>query len=85
MPSDRGNSSIHVISFLLWSIYDCLFSFFHVCLRVMKIADLGQKIMQILKMAVNLLSEHFLAINLQHLFINCSMCMKMDNRSSSRS
>ena len=56
LPSDKGNPSIHVIFrgvspkilFLLWSIYDCLFSCTP-CPRVMKIKTLGEKIMLISK------------------------------------
>ena len=64
MSSDRGNPSIHVIfggvspkiKFLLWSIYDCLFSWTPFP-RVFKIGTLGEKIMQIPNMTVNFISD----------------------------
>ena len=66
----RGNPSIHVIirgvcpkiTFLLLPLYDCMFSWTP-CPRVMKIADLGDKSMQILNTKVNLLSEQALTMN----------------------
>ena len=53
------------ILFLLWSIYDCLILWIP-CPIVMitKLGDRGDKIMQIPNMTVNLLSEHFLTMNL---------------------
>ena len=82
--SNRWNPFIHVIfrgvssksSVLLWSIYDCLFSW---TLRpgVMEIGDLGEKIIQIPNMTVNSHSERFLTMNLlKKTHQNKSTCWK---------